>query len=142
MIEQDVYVYLKNDATLNALLGATGNVFIMEAPTIGDILMPWVIVEVTSGSRTKISQNKMEEIAYVRVSVDAGPAQAFVGRNAVERCKVLLENYRGCLSTAMDTSVSIGAIRGWAGFGGAYRYQFDAIVRFTEAYSQPIEVGN
>ena len=140
MIEQDVYIYLKNDATLNALLGATGNVFLMEAPTVGNVLMPWVIVEVTSGSRTKISQLKMEEIAYVRVSVDAGPAQAFKGRDAIERCKVLLENYRGLLSTAIDTSVSIGAIRGWAGFGGAYRYQFDATVRFTEDYNQPTVV--
>ncbi len=140
MIEQDVYTYLRSDTTLSGFLGAPNNIFIIQVPTINEPEMPWVVVEVTSGSRTKISQTAMEELAYVRVSVDAGPNQAFRGRKAIERCKVLLENYRGRMATAVDTSVSIGAIRGWAGMAGANRYQFDAIIRFTEVLNQPIEL--
>lgn len=140
MIEQDVYTYFRSDATLSGYLGAPSNIFIIQAPSVNEPEMPWVVVEVTSGSRTKISQTLMEELAYVRVSVDAGAHQAFRGRNAIERCKVLLENYRGRMATAIDTAVSIGAIRGWAGLGGAYRYQFDAIIRYTEVFIQPIEL--
>jgi hypothetical protein len=140
MIEQDIYAYLLADTVLSGYLGAPTNVFLIQAPTLNEPEMPWVIVEVTSGSRNKISQTLMEETAYVRISVDSGLAQAFIGRHAIERCKVLLENYRGRLTTAADAVSSISAIRGWAGFNGAYRYQFDATVRFTEAFIQPVSV--
>ena len=137
MIEQDIRTYLMADATISGLVGQ--KVYIIQAPTADPTpQLPWVIVEVTSGSRTKISQTKMEEISFARISVDAGPDQLFKGRATIERCKALLENYRGLMGNAADLKVTIGAIRGWAGFGGAYRYQFDATMRFLETYSEPV----
>jgi hypothetical protein len=140
MIEQDIYSYLKQDTTLSGLLGGNTNVFLIQVPTTPPVAMPWVIVEVTSGSRAQITPTKMEEIAFARISVDAGPNQIFKGRAIMEQCKKALENYRGKMATAQDAHVSIGVIRGWAGFGGVYRYQFDATVRSIETYSQPNEL--
>ena len=144
MILQDLYVYFKTDATLSGLLGSSEPIYKIQAPTITGVgnppvspRMPWVLLEVTSGSRTKISQTKMEEIAYARVSVDAGPTQINKGQQIIERCQVMLENLRGVITTATDVHVTVGAIRGWAGFNEAYRYQFDATIRFTEDYTQP-----
>lgn len=138
MILQDLYVYFKTDATLSGLLGSSDSIYRIQAPTItGTPKMPWVLMEVTSGSRTKISQTKMEEIAYARISVDAGPTQINKGMQIIERCQVMLENLRGVITTATDVHVTVGAIRGWAGFNEAYRYQFDATIRFTEDYTQP-----
>lgn len=137
MIEQDVYMYLRSDTTLSGLLGGVEKIYLVQVPSDPEPKMPWVVLEVTSGSRTKISQSKMEEISYLRVSVDAGPYQSMMGRSIIERCKVLLENYRGLMTTATDVHVSVGAVRGWAGFSGANRYQFDATIRFTEAYTEP-----
>jgi len=137
MIEQDVYVYFKQDATLSGYLGGNEKIYLISAPTEEDIKLPWVIIEYTSGSRTKISQTKVEEIGYLRISVDAGPDEVFGGRDIIERCKYLLENYRGKLDQADDVDITTSAIRGWAGLGNSYRYQFDATVRFTETYTRP-----
>jgi len=137
MIEQDIFAYFKQDATLSGYLGGNEKIYLIQVPENPEPKMPWVVVEVTSGSRKKISQTKMEQIAFARISVDTGPTQAFMGRNIIERCKNLLENYRGNLQTASDVHITIGAVRGWAGFSGTYRYQFDATVRSTETYSQP-----
>lgn len=138
MIEQDVYAYFKQSTTLSGLLGGTEKVFLVQVPqTYDDSKMPWVIVEKTSGSRTKISQTLMEEVAYLRVSVDAGPAQMFAGFTLIDECKRLLENYRGEMNGATDVYSVTSAVRDWAGFGGSYRYQFDATVRYTEPFSQP-----
>ena len=137
MIEQDVFVYFKGDATLASLIGDNTKIYLITAPTEGDPKMPWVVVEQTGGTRKKISQKKMEETALVRVTVDAGPDQLFTGRSIIEQCKNLLENYRGLLDQANDVYAETGAIRGWAGFGNAYRYQFDSTVRFTEDYNRP-----
>jgi hypothetical protein len=137
MIEQDVYVYFKQDATLSGYLGGNEKIYLISAPTEDSIKLPWVVIEQTSGFRTKISQTKMEEIGYLRISVDAGPDEVFGGRDIIERCKKLLENYRGNLDQAKDVYSTTSAIRGWAGLGNSYRYQFDATVRFTEAYTRP-----
>jgi len=137
MIEQDVYVYFKQDATLSGYLGGNEKIYLISAPTDDSIKLPWVVIEQTSGSRTKISQLKMEEIGYLRISVDAGPDEVFKARTIIEHCKALLENYRGKLDQADDVRITTSAIRGWAGLGNSYRYQFDATVRFTEAYTRP-----
>lgn len=139
MIEQDVFVYFKESPTLSGIMGSTEKVYLIQAPSedVDIAKMPWVIVEKTSGTRRKISQLKMEEIAYLRISVDAGPGQVFKGGTIVQECHRLLENYRGTIHNAVDVESTVGAIRSWAGFSGAYRYQFDATIRYTEPYSRP-----
>lgn len=139
MIEQDVFVYYKESPTLSGIMGGTENVYLIQAPstTIDITKMPWVVIEKTSGSRTKVSQSKIEEVAYLRITVDAGPGQMFKGASVIKECGRLMENYRGALQTAVDVESTISAIRSWAGFSGTYRYQFDATVRYTEPYSRP-----
>ena len=137
MIEQDVYELFKEDTILSHLLGGNEKIFLIDVPTEDESKVPWVVVEVTSGTRTQLVQTKMEEVSFLRISVDTSPDKLFVGRDIIERCKNILENYRGNLGNAADVHVTISAIRGWAGFGSTYRYQFDATVRFTETYTQP-----
>jgi hypothetical protein len=137
MIEQDVYVYFKQDATLSGYLGGNEKIYLTAVPTDGPQKMPWVVVEKTGGTRRKISQSKTEEMALVRITVDAGPDQIFMGATIAEHCLKLLENYRGQLDQASDVYIESGAIRSWAGFGNAYRYQFDTNIRFTEGFNRP-----
>ena len=139
MIEQDVFVYFRTSPTLSGIMNGTDKVYLIQAPseTVDVTKMPWVVVEKTGGNRRKISQAKMEEIAYLRISVDAGPGQVFKGGQIIQECHRLLENYRGQMQTAVDVESTVSAIRSWAGFSGAYRYQFDATIRYTEPYSRP-----
>jgi hypothetical protein len=134
MIEKDILLYLQGYTALTTLIG--NKMYIVQAPSTS-VQMPWLIIENTAGQRNKIAQNLMEEIAYCRVSVDCGPAQAVAGRNIIEVAKTALENFRGLLNSANDAHVVCGSVRGWAGIGGAYRYQFDATIRFTEVHHQP-----
>lgn len=134
MIERDLLTYLQGYSSLTSLVG--NKIYVIQAPQSG-VQMPWVIIENTSGTRRKIAQNKIEEIAYVRVTVDSGPNQVVLGRNIAEKAKEAVENLRGALGLATDVHITCGSIRGWAGIGGAFRYQFDVTARFTEPYAEP-----
>jgi hypothetical protein len=130
MIEIHITQYLQNDATLVAFFGNIGKIYAIQAPA--GATMPWLIVEAAGGSRTQIGSNRINERNTIRVSVDVGPTHILKGRQAIERAKYLVENYRGDMYDSEDVHITCSAIRGWAGMTGAYRYQFDAICEFVE----------
>jgi len=134
MIEKDLKLYYEGQSTLTSLIG--NKIYVIQAPQ-ASVTMPWLVIENTSGSRIKIAQDLMEETAYLRVTVDTGPNQFVSGRNIIETAKNLIENYRGNMGSTNDLHITCGSIRGWAGIGGAYRFQFDIVARFTETYAQP-----
>jgi hypothetical protein len=134
LIEKDVLLYLQGVSSLVSLLG--NKMYIIQAPQTG-VQMPWLVIENTSGSRKQITQAKVEEIAYLRITVDAGPTQYKAARDMIEIAKNAIENYRGVFQTADDCHITCGSIRGWAGIGGAYRYQFDVTAKFTETLVKP-----
>ena len=134
MIEKDVLLHLQNQAALTALV--SNKIYLIQAPQSG-VTMPWLIVENTSGFRKQISQTKLEETAYLRLTVDCGPTQYTTGRDIIEVAKNSIENYRGLLNTANDAHITCGSVRGWAGLGGSYRYQVDVAIQFTEVYTVP-----
>lgn len=134
MIERDILTYLQTYSPVTSLVG--NKIYVIQAPQSG-VSMPWLIIENTAGTRKKIAQTLMEEVAFVRITVDAGPSQVVLGRNIIEAAKTGLENFRGDLGLAKDVHIACGSIRGWAGIGGAYRYQMDVTCRFTEAYNEP-----
>lgn len=134
MIERDLLTYLQGYSGLTSLIG--NKIYVIQAPQSG-VSMPWVIIENTSGTRRRITQDKTEEMAYVRITVDSGPNQVVLGRNIAEKAKEAIENFRGALGLATDVEITCGSVRGWAGIGGAFRYQFDATARFIEPYIKP-----
>lgn len=132
MIEKDILEYLQADTTLTTLLGGVKQICVIQAPA--GLKMPYLTIEPLPGTRTKISPVLVEEITSVRISLDYGPAQIITGRNAIERAKYLIENYRGLLNGANDIVITCGSIGSWAGLAGCSRSQFSALCKFTEAY--------
>ena len=103
MIERDLLTYLQGYSSLTSLVG--NKIYVIQAPQSG-VQMPWVIIENTSGTRRKIAQNKIEEMAYVRITVDSGPNQVVLGRNIAEKAKEAVENLRGALGLATDVHIT------------------------------------
>ena len=97
--------------------------------------MPWLIIEPTGGSRTRISAARGEATNLVRIGVDAGPSNWITGRNAVEYARIALENLRGTLGDATDLIITVGDISGYPGLNGAYRYSFPATCKYTYTWN-------
>lgn len=130
MIEKDLLEYLQADTTLTNLLGGVKQICVIQATAL--LKMPFLTIEPLPGSRTKITHTLMEEITTVRISLDYGPAQILTGRNAIERAKYLIENYRGTLNSASDIHITCSSVGSWAGLMGCSRSQFTASCRFVE----------
>lgn len=125
--------YLQKKTSLITVLGGTGKIYAIQAPTGAS--MPWLIIEPTGGSRTRISATKGEATNMVRIGVDAGPSNWITGRNAIEYARIALENLRGTLGDATDLIITVGDISGYPGLNGAYRYSFPATCKYTYAWS-------
>lgn len=143
MIEKELLIYLQSPTivpckALTTKLGGIGKIFVLQVPTTDSTTkMPWLVIEPTGGTRTKISATKVEEVNNVRVSVDCGPAQMVLGRECSDLAKKAVENYRGNMGGASDIMVTCSAVSGWPGLNGCYRWQFTARCQWTEAYSEP-----
>jgi hypothetical protein len=133
MIEKDLMQYLQKKTSLTTALGGTGKIYAIQAPTGAS--MPWLIIEPTGGSRTRISASRGEATNMVRIGVDAGPSNWITGRNAIEYARIALENLRGKLGDATDIVVTVGEISGYPGLNGSYRYSFPATCKYTYAWS-------
>jgi len=143
MLEYALTDYLYNDSVLKTYF--TNPIYITQAPT--SAVMPWLILMPSGGTRTRISRTKLEDINTVRVIADfpATESDMIKGRNAIERVKYLLENYRGNMGTetmdshnAYDVFISCSAIEDIPGSSGTYRYQFTAKVRSIEDVVSPV----
>lgn len=143
MLEYALTDYLYNDSVLKTYF--TNPIYITQVPT--SAVMPWLILMPSGGTRTRISRTKLEDINTVRVIVDfpATESDMIKGRNAIERVKYLLENYRGNMGTettdshnAYDVFISCSAIEDIPGSSGTYRYQFTAKVRSIEDVVSPV----
>lgn len=133
MIELDLLSYLRAQTTITSLVG--DNIYLIQAPT--DKKMPWLVLEVSSGLRKRITNTYTEETSFVRLTVDAGPSQTVLGRQIIEAALRAIENYRGLLGTSNDVNIECGAIRSWAGYSEVNRFQFDATIRFIETTQYP-----
>jgi hypothetical protein len=135
MIERSIYEYLRNDSQLNT--GVGGRIYLIRVPTQDTIVLPWLVIENIGATRIKIAQNKIEEKANVRITVDAESTQLVLGRSIIDRAHVLLENYRGMLYNSSDVSIQCSGISGTSGIGGVYRYFFSCVVKSLDDYIAP-----
>lgn len=133
MILDDLFVYMRNNATLTTLVGS--NVFDTQAPNSPDVKMPWLIIEITSGDGYGVSSQKKDNISFGRITVDVGPSQRVLGARIAAAAVSILDGYRGQLGNSADVIISCGEVRDWPGMGGCYRYQFDATIRYLSNYS-------
>ena len=139
MIAQDVRNYLCTVSGLVSLfspVATISGIYEIQAPT--GALMPYMIVENSEGPREIIAANTTEEIANLRITVDCGPTQKYKGANIAEAALNALENYRGTIGNAKDVWCECSSIRGWAGSGGATRFQFNAKIEHTMARNKPV----
>jgi hypothetical protein len=134
MISWDIQNYLATCSGLTALLPAS-KIFTIQAPT--DTELPYLVVELSEGPREKIGAQLTEGRPYCRVTVDGGPASIKAAGAIAEKARSYLENYRGAMGNSNDVMITCSEVRGWAGTGGAFRYQFSVNARYTEARSVP-----
>ena len=131
MILKDYYDYLISSvSTIN-----NGSIYYIQAPE--GAVMPWIVVEVPSGIRRKLTYSKMQGRSWLRVTCDVGPNEINTGANAINEIVSLTENYRGNLGDTKDVHMSCSEPRSWPGTGGAYRYQVDIEIIYTYDYIEP-----
>ena len=141
MIEQDVRTYLctvSGIASQFSPKATISGIFLIQAPT-GSV-MPYMIVENSEGPREQIAAETTEETANIRITVDGGPTQMYKARNIAEATRKALENYRGVMGNSKDVICTCSSVRGWAGTGGCYRFQFSATIKHIEAKNKPLGV--
>jgi hypothetical protein len=137
MIEKDLLTYLQGQAALTTPLGGDNKIVIVQAPIAENFKLPWLVIENSGGTRTQITSGLIEEVANVRISVDAGPAQWVLGREIAEIALHELEHYRGLLGDANDLYITCSSIRSYAGVISTYRYQFECRIRWIETLQKP-----
>jgi len=137
MIEKDLLLYLQAQTVLTTALGGANKIVVIQAPISDTFKLPWLVIENSGGTRTQITNSLVEEIANVRISVDAGPAQWASGREIAEIALREVEHFRGLMQSSNDMYVSCSSIRSYAGVISTYRYQFDCRMRWTETYQKP-----
>lgn len=128
MVLKDMMIYLKNNSSIATAMN--NKIYSSQAPF--NVEMPFMIVEITAGTREDITFNKTESLTWFRITVDVGPTQETDGYDMIWTAHRALENYRGDLGDTKDVYITCSEPRGWAGIGGAYRYQFDAKVKFIQ----------
>lgn len=133
MILKDVLIYLRNNTALATVMD--NRIYSIQAPS--SVKMPYLIIEPTSGMRESIVFNVTGGKAWFRITVDVGPTDEVNGYTMIWTALRALENYRGDMGDTKDVVVTCGEPRGWAGIGGAYRYQFEAYFEYTEDRQTP-----
>ena len=139
MILEDLVTYLKGYAALTTISGistfSAAKIFPIQAPT--GTVMPYLIVEVAEGSRSKMVAQSTEGSPMIRVTVDAGPNQSVAAGKIMEKARKALENFRGAMGGSSDVFLTCSEIRGWAGMSGAYRFMMNVNGRYVETRSTP-----
>ncbi|MFA5154664.1 MAG: hypothetical protein WC554_19115 [Clostridia bacterium] len=131
MILKDYYDYLiSNSGSLSI-----SSIYYIQAPE--GVVMPWIVVEVPSGIRSKLTYSKMQGRSWLRVTCDVGPSEIDTGATTINQIVSLTENYRGDLGNTKDVHMSCSEPRSWPGTGGAYRYQVDIEIIYTYDYIEP-----
>jgi len=138
MIEKDVLQYLQSKVSLTTKLGGVGK--IMNVQPIATAKMPWLCIEVSGGTDNKMGATKQQEMASMRIYVDAAATQMVVGREAIELAKAYLQDLRGDLYDTKDLHLKCGVISGYPGMDGSYRYSMTVTARFMVPYSVHLPV--
>jgi hypothetical protein len=139
MILEDVVTYLKGYAALTTISGvaafSAAKIFPIQAPT--GTVMPYMIVEVSEGSREKMAAQSTVSHPMIRITVDGGPNQNVAAGKIIGMARKALENYRGLMGGTSDLFLTCSEIRGWAGMSGSYRYMMNVNGRYVETRSTP-----
>ncbi len=139
MILEDVTTYLKGYAALTSISGislfSANKIYPIQVPN--GVPMPYLIVEVSEGSRERIAAQMTGGEAMIRITVDGGPNQNVMAGRIVETARRALENFRGLMGGTNDLFLTCSEIRGWAGMAGTYRYQFNVTGRYVETRQVP-----
>lgn len=133
MIQRDILIYLRTHPTVSAIM--SNRIYSVQAPS--SVQMPYMIIEPTSGMRESITFKTTGGRVWFRVTVDVGPTDEVKGHDMIWAALRALENYRGDMGSTKDVIATCGEPRGWAGIGGAFRYQFEVRLDYTEDIQTP-----
>ena len=129
MMEGDILNYLQTYPALIVLLPAS-KIFLGQAPSTA--IMPWLVLEIFSGTRTRISKTKLEQRNTIRVTVDCGIANKVAGRNIIEQALQALDFYRGSIYSVKDIYTESGSVGLTVGLNSIHKYNFTSSMRFVE----------
>lgn len=136
MIEQGIMARLRATTAVTDLVGT--NIFYHQAPK--DAVFPWVIIQNSGGSKTKIglanSSNCLTDNRdTVQIYVDDD--KQFRGREIAVEVQKALNNYRGNLAPANDVHLTSDTIRDLDGWNDTFRYIFPIYARYLENTNIP-----
>ena len=137
MLEKDMLAYLQSQTALTTLLGGVEKIVVAQTPVGSTMSLPWLIINVSSGTRKQITQSKIEVNAQIRITVECGAIQTVKGRSAIELALKAVEHIRGTFGDEQDCYITCSGVRSDMGVISVTRYQFDAQIRYTEAYTKP-----
>lgn len=138
MLEKDMLQYLQAQTALTTKLGGVEKIVIAQTPVGSTISLPWLIINVSAGPRKQISPSKVETNAQVRITIECGANQTVKGREAAELALRAVDHIRGTFGDALDCYITCSGIRSDIGVISVTRYQFDANIRYIEAYTKPV----
>jgi hypothetical protein len=132
-LESDLINYLWSDSALTTALGGK-KVFFNRVP--GETKMPWVEAQIIwVGFDKRLTQKWSEITDEVVFTVDDNLIAR--GRTTAGILRDLLNNYRGNMGNTKDAFITCSTIRAFEGFGGSYRYVFNAGIRYKEETKFP-----
>jgi hypothetical protein len=139
VILEDMVTYLRGYAALTTISGindfSAAKIYPIQAPT--GTVMPYLIVEVAEGSRSKMAAQSTEGSPMIRVTVDGGPNQSVACGRIMEKARKALENFRGAMGGSNDVFLTCSEIRGWAGMSGSFRFMMNVSGRYVETRQVP-----
>ena len=130
MIEADIIGILQGNTALTTALGGINKIFYIQAGTTAT--MPWLLVEVASGTPEKMGANKQQVTATARLTLAIAHTSAVKGRGIMETAKDALQGLRGDATESKDLEVRCSDVTSYAGVGSTDIFNLTCTCKFME----------
>jgi len=130
MIEADIISRLQGTTALTTLLGGIGKIFYIQAGTTAT--MPWLLVEVSSGTPQRMGATKQQVTATARLILCIAQTSVTKGRQIMELAKDALQGLRGDATESKDLIVTCSDVTGYAGAGATAIFNLICTCKFME----------
>ena len=127
MIEADIISILQGNTNLTTALGGINKIFYIQAGTTAT--MPWLLVEVSSGTPQKMGANKQQVTATARLTLCIAHTSAVKGRQIMEYARDALQGLRGDATESKDLEVRCSDVTSYAGVGATDIFNLTCALR-------------
>ena len=130
MIEKDIINILQGNTALTTALGGINKIFYIQAGTTAT--MPWLLVEVSSGTPQKMGASRQQVTATARLTLCIASTSAVKGRQIMELAKDALQGLRGDATESKDLEIRCSDVTSYAGVGSTDVFNLICTCKFME----------